>query len=260
MTDPERLSIASDSELERRLLRSGRAAAPPDPRQRAILAATAVLGVSGLAAGSAAAGSAAGGVAAKTGSVLSLKWLAFFGVAGLGAMTVALAVNDRPLSSEPSHRVEVPTVVVGAAAPPSVLPRPTASVMAPLVVASETPPATALPAPAPSGFAARAPASAAAPIASSESSSVHAELGTLEQARGALSAGDPARALSILDAYASSYPHGSMGPEATVLRVEALVRAGDRSAAARVGNAFLDGNPQSPYAARIRSLLGASNP
>ena len=51
-----------------------------------------------------------------------------------------------------------------------------------------------------------------------------------------------------------------MGPEATVLRVEALVRAGDRSAAARVGNAFLAGNPQSPYATRIRSLLGAPNP
>jgi hypothetical protein len=51
-----------------------------------------------------------------------------------------------------------------------------------------------------------------------------------------------------------------MGPEATVLRVEALARAGDMAAARRTGDAFLASHPQSPYAARVRSLIGESNP
>jgi outer membrane protein assembly factor BamD (BamD/ComL family) len=89
---------------------------------------------------------------------------------------------------------------------------------------------------------------------------VHAELAALEQARSALATGEAARALSILDAYASDYPRGSMAPEATVLRVEALVRAGDLPAARRVGTAFLATSPGSAYAPRVRSLIGESNP
>ncbi len=262
MSDPERLSIDSDNELERLLLRSGRASAPGGSRQRALLAATAVL-VTGLSAG----GAAAGGVAAKAGSVLSLKWLAVLGVAGLGAITVAVAMNGDLLSSDPARRAEGPVTTVTTAARPSLAPHapPTPTTPSPAtndtspVVASVSPASPASSADAPRPSAARLPEPAAEPTASEESS-VHAELGTLEQARGALSAGEPARALSILDAYSTRYPRGSMGPEATVLRVEALVRAGDPSAAARVGNAFLAGNPHSPYAERIRSLLGASNP
>ena len=264
MSDPERLSIDSDNELERLLLRSGRASAPRGSRQRALLAATAVLMTTGLSAG----GAAAGGVAAKAGSVLSLKWLAVLGIAGLGAMTVAVAMNGDLLSSDPARRAEGPVTTVTTAARPSLVPHapPTPATQSPAtndtspVVASvspASPASSATDAPRPS--AARLPEPAAEPTASA-GSSVHAELGTLEQARGALSAGEPARALSILDAYSTRYPRGSMGPEATVLRVEALVRAGDPSAAARVGNAFLAGNPHSPYAERIRSLLGGSNP
>jgi len=97
------------------------------------------------------------------------------------------------------------------------------------------------------------PESAPAP-----SSSLPAELSTLDQARTALRSGDPARALSILDGYASRFPHGSMAPEATMLRIEALVKAGDRAAAGRVADGFLTMSPGSPYAARIRSLLGTN--
>ena len=91
-------------------------------------------------------------------------------------------------------------------------------------------------------------------------SGVQAELASLDQARAALAAGAPARALSLLDAYAAAFPRASMAQEATVLRVEALVRAGDLPAARRVGDAFLANNPRSPSAAHVRSLLGESNP
>jgi outer membrane protein assembly factor BamD (BamD/ComL family) len=97
------------------------------------------------------------------------------------------------------------------------------------------------------------------PGASTEPSTrIGAELSTLEQARAALSAGDPARALSILDDYAARFPHASMASEATVLRIEALVRAGDASAARRVADAFLSANPGSPYGNRVRSLVGTN--
>lgn len=260
MSDPERLLTASDNEIERLLLRSGRAQAPQDSRHRALVAATAALGASGLVASTA----TAGGAAVKTGSVLSLKWLTFFGVTGLGAMTAAVAVSEHGLSSQHSHRLEDLTSTVATAAKPAYIPHapPTATAQPPAppddtAAAASAPPAVqAMAGPSPSTARTSIPTT---PAASGESS-VHAELGTLEQARRALAAGEPARALSLLDAYSASYPRGSMGPEATVLRVEALVRAGDPSAAARLGNAFLASNPQSPYAGRVRALLGASNP
>jgi outer membrane protein assembly factor BamD (BamD/ComL family) len=82
----------------------------------------------------------------------------------------------------------------------------------------------------------------------------------LDQARGAVRDGQPARGLSILDAYASRFPHGAMAPEASIVRIEALVRAGDRAGAKRAGDAFLRANPSSPYAPRIESLVGSTNP
>ncbi len=90
-------------------------------------------------------------------------------------------------------------------------------------------------------------------------STVPAEMATLEGARGALAAGDPARCLSVLEHYAERFPGGSMAPEAAMVRIEALVKSGDRAAATRAADALLAGNPESPYAARVRSLLGTSN-
>jgi hypothetical protein len=91
-------------------------------------------------------------------------------------------------------------------------------------------------------------------------STAAAELAILDGARSAVAGGDAPRALSILDDYASRFPRGAMGPEATVLRIEALVVAGDHSAAERAARSFLQRNPQSPYARRIETLLRAQNP
>jgi outer membrane protein assembly factor BamD (BamD/ComL family) len=82
----------------------------------------------------------------------------------------------------------------------------------------------------------------------------------LERARAAMNAGELSRALSILDGYIDRFPHGAMAPEAAVLRIETLLKAGDRAAATRFANAFLAIAPHSPYAARVQSLLAASNP
>jgi outer membrane protein assembly factor BamD (BamD/ComL family) len=79
----------------------------------------------------------------------------------------------------------------------------------------------------------------------------------LERARAAMGSGELARALSILDGYAVRYARGAMAPEAAVLRIETLVKMGDRPAATRFANAFLAREPHSPYASRIQSLIAA---
>jgi outer membrane protein assembly factor BamD (BamD/ComL family) len=81
----------------------------------------------------------------------------------------------------------------------------------------------------------------------------------LERARGAMASGNPAQALAVLDTYTDRFPYPALLPEATVLRIEALTKAGDPSAARRAADAFLAANPASPYADRIRTILAASN-
>jgi outer membrane protein assembly factor BamD (BamD/ComL family) len=98
-----------------------------------------------------------------------------------------------------------------------------------------------------------------APPVATTAPSFSVEVSTLDQARAAIADREPARALAILDEYAARFPRGVMGPESSVLRIEALLGAGDRTAAERVAHAFLLNNPASPYEQRIQSLL-MSNP
>jgi hypothetical protein len=88
---------------------------------------------------------------------------------------------------------------------------------------------------------------------------VRVEITMLEEARRALSAGEAARALSILDTYVARFPHGTMAPEATLVRIEALVKAGDRPAAARAAEALDASDPDNPYRSRVRALLAWPN-
>jgi TolA-binding protein len=82
------------------------------------------------------------------------------------------------------------------------------------------------------------------------------ELEALEPARRALSQGDSASALKLLDDYARRFPRRRLDAEASVLRLEALVAHGDKRAAQRLGQEFLAKHPQGPYARRVRSLIG----
>jgi hypothetical protein len=81
----------------------------------------------------------------------------------------------------------------------------------------------------------------------------------LDEARRALSMGEPARALSILDTYIARFPRGTMSPEAVLVRIEALVKAGDRLAAERAAEALSASSPDNPYRSRVQSLLAWPN-
>lgn len=81
------------------------------------------------------------------------------------------------------------------------------------------------------------------------------ELLLLDRARKLLDMARPAQALATLDAYDAQFPAGTLAPEARVIRVQALVRAGKRAQAQKVGAEFLVSAPSSPHAHRIRELL-----
>jgi len=260
-----RLVESSNSEVERLVLGVEREHPPGGAKGRALVAATGALAATTLAAGSAAGtGAAAAGAAGKGAlgakaaslvSLISLKWaVVVVGVAGAGVALGSVAIDEglvdrvarRPVASESAPM---------AAAPP----RPaTPAAAAPAIASGTVEESVVASAPSAPLEVVHAPAPVAAPSASAGGTSA-AELAVLDRARAVLADGEPARALSILDTYRARFPRGIMTPEASILRIEALVKAGDRPAAKRLADAFLQADPASPYSSRIASLLAASN-
>ena len=78
----------------------------------------------------------------------------------------------------------------------------------------------------------------------------------IDAARRELRAGNPGGAVAELDRYHRKYKHGMFGQEAVMLRIEALSRSGNRSAARQLAKRFLASKPSSQYAKRIESLVG----
>ena len=100
---------------------------------------------------------------------------------------------------------------------------------------------------------------AAAPLASASppvrASSMVEEIAALDRVRARLSSGDGPGALGALEAYRTSFPRGHLSAEATVLRIEALGRTGDRAGARSLALSFLAAHPRSPLGPRVRSLV-----
>jgi TolA-binding protein len=87
-------------------------------------------------------------------------------------------------------------------------------------------------------------------------SSLAQQIAAVDRARSALDTGDAARARRLADSYESEYPGGAFTQEAEVVRIDALVREGNRPEAERVAKRFLGAYPKSPHASRVRALLG----
>lgn len=81
------------------------------------------------------------------------------------------------------------------------------------------------------------------------------EIRLLDRARGAMSTGEPRRALVELKRYAQQYPRGVFSPEATALRVEAMDAVGDTRAAKALGEQFLAQHPNNPLADRVSRIV-----
>jgi HAMP domain-containing protein len=84
------------------------------------------------------------------------------------------------------------------------------------------------------------------------------ELSALDDARQTLSAGDPSATLRRLDAFDRNCAQPSLGPEAMLLRIEALLALGRIDPARRLGEQLLAKQPDSAYGQRVRSLLAGA--
>jgi hypothetical protein len=87
---------------------------------------------------------------------------------------------------------------------------------------------------------------------SSPTSSLFEEQRAIEQARAAISRGDSATGLGLLDAYERNYLRRQFGPEALALRIEALRHQGQLAAARARASEFERRYPRHPLLARVR--------
>jgi hypothetical protein len=69
--------------------------------------------------------------------------------------------------------------------------------------------------------------------------------------------GNSSASLDMLEQYDDNFSERRLGPEAEVLRIEALLAQGRRPAAEVLARRFLATHPKSPLAQRVRSLLDA---
>lgn len=81
------------------------------------------------------------------------------------------------------------------------------------------------------------------------------ETSALDRARASVEAHRFAEALRLLGEYHSRFPQGRMRPEATVLRLTALIESGQHEAARALADRLLNDDTYQTYAPRIRSLL-----
>jgi hypothetical protein len=85
--------------------------------------------------------------------------------------------------------------------------------------------------------------------------SLQEELRLLDRARTALLEGEGQRALGLLDSHARRFSRAALGPEADVLRVEALVATGSEQRATALAQRFLRNHPAHPLAEHMASLI-----
>lgn len=275
MIDPQRL-VQADDEFERSLLRS---AHDDRPSHRALERMLLGLGVE-LSHLSSAAASAGPGVTAssKLGGVVLAKWLlggvalGLATISGIEAVGRATQVAERPartparqavtraaassLSSPSRAAAPGPESLSSAARPeaPSkisstqvrearAMPLPVAASAVPSNSARPALLATARYAPSP---AEPLPATATA---------LTEEMRLLEAARRSLASGDFRAALVALERYDRSFPTGALQPEASVLKVRALLAAGDRQGAETLGQHIVERAPRSEHADAVRAAL-----
>ena len=129
-------------------------------------------------------------------------------------------------------------------------------------------PVTSPPAPAPSFPAARpeegspgvrdearpSPAGSVATRATTGAGDLRGEIELVDGARAALTARSPYRALEIVRRYEGRYPSGTFTPEATAVKVEALVRLGRTGEARKLASRFVSEHRDALIADRIAAL------
>jgi hypothetical protein len=241
MNDPTRLSHMEPDSPEAALLRSMRSDAPGVSSKKALIGALGLSAVGGLT-GSAAASPAASGLFGST----VAKWLGVVGLcsAALGAGYAAWKSTTPDSRAVLSDSVKMPEFA--SPAPSQVVPAPPVTSITEQPEARTVPRTTALQ-PARAGERRESPAASARGLSE--------EVIALERARRALGDDDGATALKALSEYDHQFKQRTLGPEAEALRIEALLKSGNRTAGKAAAERFLARHPKSPLAKRVRSLM-----
>jgi outer membrane protein assembly factor BamD (BamD/ComL family) len=82
----------------------------------------------------------------------------------------------------------------------------------------------------------------------------------LDSAREAVSAGGGRRALEILRRYQDRYPTGSFRPEATAIKIEALLKLGRETEAHAMAEQFVAEHRGSLLSRRVAEIAGLPQP
>jgi hypothetical protein len=180
---------------------------------------------------------------------------------GPGAAPAPATTSRHTLRAAGARAPETPAEAPGAAPAidrvldaPSAASAPPSAVDSPSIAPRAAP--SASPASARAASSSRAPKHEEAPADVASSCPLAEEVALLQEARSGVGQGQPARALAALDAHAQRCPRGLLGIEAEVLRIEALSRSGDASAARAHARRFIALHPDTPYAARVQALSG----
>jgi len=246
MTDLERLRQAG-TDVEKGLLTAGR---EEQPSEQALERTLVTLGIGAAAAGTGAAiGSALSSSAALkaggTGSLLglTLKWLGLGATGGLLAMGAMTGVERLTGPPRAPNAVVTPAASRGVPEAPRAVLRPPPE--APQAEKPEPPKPLVQNGPPPN-----------AALVPSGEPSIAEELRALDDARSALSSGNNAKVIAILDGYDKRPGPHRLGQESQYLRMEALSRAGYTAAAQVAAKGLLATSPGGPHAARAREILG----
>lgn len=157
-----------------------------------------------------------------------------------------LAFSERS-SSTAGPPVGVATLAVPVAATDTdLLERDDETAKAPVMTLDSLPNAPALDAPPRRAI----PAGASAP-----SDALDREIARVEAARAALASSETTKTLRLLDSYDREFPRGAFSVEVSVLRIEALARAGRMDEARRLGSRFLAEHHEGAFARRVTATL-----
>jgi hypothetical protein len=245
MKDPDRLLDDQGTDpLEADLLRLARSEGPSGESRRRILAGLGVAVAAGTVSQSSAAASPvpASKTTATVASHSALKW-GVIGAVGVGAAVASFLLVGRHAQQQ-SPQASTPVVVAPApvAAPVSA---PAGDPAQDSVAVTKLEDLPTLP----DSAAADASHTAAAP-------SLADEVAAIKSAKSTLAAGNASQSLRELDAYKAHFPHGRLSQEASVVRIEALLKSGNQAAANAAADRFLSAHADSPYAARVHTLVG----
>jgi hypothetical protein len=243
MSDPRRWTDdgGEASALERDLVVAGRDAGPSQEQKRMMwgaIAAQAISPAAGQGAAPVSGSAASAGLTVAKGAVI----VALIGagiVASYRTMRGPISPITQPSAPAPALAPHEQAQLPSVSPPPS--DDPSAEAPRSVKIAHSTPRQNA--------------AATKEVVENARASQLREESEMILGARRVLRAGDPLRALTLLDAARARFPEGILVQEREALSIEALVRSGQRALATKRAEAFLRAYPKSPHGADVKRVV-----